>query len=151
MRVSRDAIDAVPAPIAAIPTTMSTAPTRRPSPVTGYRSSYPTVVIGVNAHRIASPNGVIDASGASRSASGQGEAPATSTVVATSTGGGDDPFAGAMLGYRRNRSYMPCVPIASDVDCEGGSGDGRVYTARVQVIGPDDYGLDRDGNGVGRQ
>ncbi|MFC6012981.1 hypothetical protein [Nocardia lasii] len=46
-------------------------------------------------------------------------------------------------------SYSPCLPIVSDVDCEGGSGNGPVYTGRVRVIGPDDYGLDRDGNGIG--
>ncbi|HSK56346.1 MAG TPA: hypothetical protein VK908_13895 [Jiangellales bacterium] len=46
-------------------------------------------------------------------------------------------------------SYDPCVPIASDVDCEGGSGDGPLYTGRVRVIGPDEYDLDRDGDGVG--
>jgi hypothetical protein len=41
------------------------------------------------------------------------------------------------------------VPIASDVDCEGGSGNGPVYTGTVQVIGQDEYGRDDDG-GVGR-
>ncbi|MET7770258.1 hypothetical protein [Nocardia sp. NPDC005366] len=46
-------------------------------------------------------------------------------------------------------SYTPCVPYASDVDCEGGGGNGPAYTGRVQVIGPDVYGLDRDGNGIG--
>ncbi|MFI2473493.1 hypothetical protein [Nocardia xishanensis] len=46
-------------------------------------------------------------------------------------------------------SYIPCLPIVSDVDCEGGSGNGPVYTGRVQVIGPDEYGLDRDGDGIG--
>jgi hypothetical protein len=46
-------------------------------------------------------------------------------------------------------SYDPCVPIVSDVDCAGGSGDGPVYTGRVNVIGPDEYDLDRDGDGVG--
>ena len=45
-------------------------------------------------------------------------------------------------------SYEPCVPIASDVDCEGGSGNGPAYTGRVSVIGPDEYDLDRDGDGV---
>jgi hypothetical protein len=42
-----------------------------------------------------------------------------------------------------------CVPIASDVDCGGGSGDGPAYfwgTARV--VGYDIYGLDRDGDGL---
>ncbi|NKY51452.1 hypothetical protein [Nocardia vermiculata] len=46
-------------------------------------------------------------------------------------------------------SYDPCVPITSDVDCAGGSGNGPEYTGRVRVIGPDEYGLDRDGNGIG--
>jgi hypothetical protein len=46
-------------------------------------------------------------------------------------------------------SYVPCVTIASDVDCEGGTGNGPAYTGRVQVIGPDEYDLDRDGNGIG--
>lgn len=45
-------------------------------------------------------------------------------------------------------SYDPCVPIVSDVDCEG-AGDGPVYTGPVRVVGPDEYGLDRDGNGLG--
>jgi len=43
-----------------------------------------------------------------------------------------------------------CVPIASDVDCAGGSGNGPVYVnGPVQVIGVDIYDLDRDGNGWG--
>ncbi|MGW5384315.1 hypothetical protein [Nocardia sp. NPDC003963] len=46
-------------------------------------------------------------------------------------------------------SYDPCVPITSDVDCAGGSGNGPAYTGRVRVIGPDEYDLDRDGNGIG--
>lgn len=42
-----------------------------------------------------------------------------------------------------------CVPAnVSDVDCAGGSGDGPAYTGRVNVVGPDVYGLDRDGDGV---
>jgi hypothetical protein len=41
------------------------------------------------------------------------------------------------------------VPYASDVDCAGGSGDGPEYTGTVSVIGPDVYGLDRDGDGIG--
>jgi len=43
-----------------------------------------------------------------------------------------------------------CVPICSDVDCEGGSGNGPCY-----VPGPfrhpdstDPYDLDRDGDGI---
>lgn len=42
-----------------------------------------------------------------------------------------------------------CVPIASDVDCEGGSGDGPAYVrGPLQVVGPDVYDLDRDGDGI---
>jgi hypothetical protein len=37
----------------------------------------------------------------------------------------------------------------SDYDCAGGSGNGPGYTGRVTVTGPDIYGLDRDGNGIG--
>jgi hypothetical protein len=47
-------------------------------------------------------------------------------------------------------NYEPCVPIASDVDCAGGSGNGPAYVqGPVRVIGVDIYDLDRDGNGVG--
>ena len=46
-------------------------------------------------------------------------------------------------------SYVPCLKIVSDYDCIGGSGNGPLYTGRVQVIGPDDYDLDRDGDGIG--
>jgi endonuclease YncB( thermonuclease family) len=38
-------------------------------------------------------------------------------------------------------------PNASDYDCEGGSGNGPLYTGRVQVVGKDVYGLDGDGIG----
>jgi hypothetical protein len=47
-------------------------------------------------------------------------------------------------------SYDPCLdPNASDYDCAGGSGDGPEYTGFVTVTGPDDYGLDSDGDGTG--
>ena len=43
-----------------------------------------------------------------------------------------------------------CVPAdASDVDCEGGEGDGPEYVGPVQVVGDDPYDLDRDGDGEG--
>ena len=43
-----------------------------------------------------------------------------------------------------------CVPIASDVDCEGGTGDGPAYVrGPVTVVGPDVYGLDHDNDGMG--
>lgn len=42
-----------------------------------------------------------------------------------------------------------CVPIASDVDCEGGSGDGPAYVrGPLRVVGEDVYDLDRDGDGI---
>jgi hypothetical protein len=47
-------------------------------------------------------------------------------------------------------SYEPCLdPNAGDYDCDGGSGDGPMYTGSVTVTGPDDYDLDRDGDGTG--
>lgn len=42
-----------------------------------------------------------------------------------------------------------CVPIASDVDCGGGSGNGPAYFyGTATVVGTDIYGLDRDGDGI---
>ncbi|GAB3171429.1 hypothetical protein GCM10027059_39720 [Myceligenerans halotolerans] len=47
-------------------------------------------------------------------------------------------------------NYSGCVPIASDVDCAGGSGNGPAYvTGPVRVTGTDIYGLDADGDGIG--
>ncbi|MFC6022807.1 G5 domain-containing protein [Plantactinospora solaniradicis] len=47
-------------------------------------------------------------------------------------------------------NYSGCVPIASDVDCAGGSGNGPAYVSGpVRVIGDDIYDLDRDGDGYG--
>lgn len=47
-------------------------------------------------------------------------------------------------------NYSGCVPIASDVDCAGGSGNGPAYVAGpVRVIGSDIYDLDRDSDGYG--
>jgi endonuclease YncB( thermonuclease family) len=40
-------------------------------------------------------------------------------------------------------------PGSSDYDCAGGSGNGPDYTGPVRVVGPDDFGLDADGDGVG--
>jgi hypothetical protein len=43
-----------------------------------------------------------------------------------------------------------CVPIASEVDCEGGNGNGPAYVrGPVNVVGEDIYGLDRNSDGVG--
>lgn len=41
-----------------------------------------------------------------------------------------------------------CVPISSDVDCAGGSGNGPAYFDGIaRVVGNDIYELDRDGDG----
>jgi len=50
-----------------------------------------------------------------------------------------------------NSNYSgACVPIASDVDCGGGSGNGPSYVyGTVRVVGNDVYGLDSDGDGYG--
>jgi hypothetical protein len=49
-------------------------------------------------------------------------------------------------------SYVgTCLPVdASDVDCAGGPGNGPVYATakRFQVVGPDVFDLDRDGDGI---
>ncbi|MGE2731720.1 hypothetical protein ACQI4F_19785 [Mycolicibacterium vaccae] len=43
-----------------------------------------------------------------------------------------------------------CVPIASDVDCAGGSGDGPAYVSGpVTVVGVDIYDLDRNSDTIG--
>ncbi|MEV1329880.1 G5 domain-containing protein [Micromonospora costi] len=58
------------------------------------------------------------------------------------------------VGTKQTRSCDPnysgvCVPIASDVDCAGGSGDGPKYVdGPLRVIGRDIYDLDRDGDGI---
>lgn len=47
-------------------------------------------------------------------------------------------------------NYSGCLdPSASDYDCEGGSGDGPLYTGTVEVLGEDHYGLDADADGIG--
>jgi hypothetical protein len=50
---------------------------------------------------------------------------------------------------RCDPNYSGCVPIASDVDCAGGTGNGPAYVdGPVDVIGTDIYELDRDHDGV---
>ncbi|MFK3981419.1 G5 domain-containing protein [Micromonospora sp. NPDC050397] len=57
---------------------------------------------------------------------------------------------GTKAASRCDPNYGGCVPIASDVDCAGGSGNGPAYvTGPVKVIGDDIYGLDNDGDGYG--
>jgi outer membrane biosynthesis protein TonB len=65
-------------------------------------------------------------------------APVTTPQPAADTSNCDPNYSGA------------CVPISTDVDCAGGSGNGPAYVrGPVRVIGSDIYGLDRDGDGYG--
>lgn len=49
-----------------------------------------------------------------------------------------------------NPNYSGCLKKnAGDYDCSSGSGDGPNYTGAVRVLGYDEYGLDRDGDGWG--
>lgn len=42
-----------------------------------------------------------------------------------------------------------CVPVADDVDCAGGGGNGPAYLqGTARVVGTDIYDLDRDGDGI---
>ena len=45
--------------------------------------------------------------------------------------------------------YSLCLPPASDYDCEGGSGDGPMYTGQVEITGSDPYDLDSDNDDIG--
>ena len=63
-------------------------------------------------------------------------APVTTTPVPTQTSSACNP------------NYSGCLKQnAGDYDCAGGSGDGPNYTGAVQVIGYDEFKLDRDGDG----
>ncbi|MCW2792245.1 MAG: hypothetical protein JWO76_1343 [Nocardioides sp.] len=55
------------------------------------------------------------------------------------------------LSARCDSNYAgACVPIASDVDCGGGSGNGPAYVySSVRIVGSDVYDLDADGDGYG--
>jgi micrococcal nuclease len=72
----------------------------------------------------------------------------TTTAATTSTGA--TPTTAAKAEEPCHPSYQgACVPVGvSDVDCAGGSGDGPYYVSRVTVVGHDEYGLDRDDDGV---
>ena len=80
---------------------------------------------------------------AEKQAEKQAETPAastekTTTKAAPAASGGCDP------------NYSGCVPVASDVDCAGGSGNGPAYVSGpVRVTGSDVYGLDADKDGLG--
>ncbi len=73
--------------------------------------------------------------------SGQAQGAPSSAAPARSSGGGC------------HASYQgTCIPAyVSDADCSGGSGDGphHVEEKNFRVVGPDEYGLDADRDGVG--
>ena len=59
------------------------------------------------------------------------------------------PVAVAPVGDCDSNYADACVPVASDVDCAGGSGNGPAYVAGpVRIVGSDIYDLDRDGDGI---
>jgi hypothetical protein len=57
--------------------------------------------------------------------------------------------AGVSSGACDERYQGACVPIASDVDCAGGRGNGPAYfRGPAAYEGSDPYGLDSDGDGI---
>ncbi|WP_433676990.1 G5 domain-containing protein [Microbacterium gorillae] len=76
---------------------------------------------------------------------------ASGTFVAPQTfvGDGGDPEEAVAESDGCDPNYAEaCVPIASDVDCAWGTGDGPAYLDGVaRVIGSDIYDLDRDNDG----
>jgi hypothetical protein len=103
----------------------------RTSPVQAATSATPVRTPATSASPASSPS--------SSAASSSAAAPPVTVMTTTQPAPVCDPnYSGA------------CVPIASDVDCAGGSGNGPAYVrGPVYVIGTDIYDLDRDGNGVG--
>jgi hypothetical protein len=80
-----------------------------------------------------------DQAAAAKAAADQAAAAAAAAKPAPAAQSGCDPnYAGA------------CVPVASDVDCAGGKGNGPAYVrGPVTVVGSDIYGLDNDHDGIG--
>lgn len=72
--------------------------------------------------------------------------PTTTTTTAppttTTTTAAPEPAPGGC-----DPNYTGCVPIASDVDCAGGSGNGPAYVdGPVSIVGSDIYDLDGNDN-----
>ena len=62
----------------------------------------------------------------------------------SANGGGDDTSSTGKC-----NGYSPCLPPASDYDCEGGGGDGPQYAqGPIRVTGSDPYELDSEGDGI---
>lgn len=85
--------------------------------------------------------------GATKTARASVSRTVTLRVKARSGGSGGS---GGSSGSQCTPGYSPCIPLVSDADCAGGSGDGPYYVdGPVSVTGSDPYDLDRDGDGVG--
>jgi hypothetical protein len=52
-------------------------------------------------------------------------------------------------GCHQSYSGACLYPFAGDYDCIGGMGDGPYFTGKVYVVGPDEFALDADGDGLG--
>ncbi|MEL5989693.1 G5 domain-containing protein [Microbacterium phosphatis] len=73
---------------------------------------------------------------------------ANGTYVAPPPPPAPAPVAGSAGGGCDSNYAEACVPIDSDVDCAGGSGNGPSYFGGVaRIVGTDVYDLDRDGDG----
>ena len=76
-------------------------------------------------------------------------APVAPVAQVTSIGTYDAPPPPPAVSSECDSNYADaCVPIASDVDCAWGSGNGPAYFDGVaRVVGVDIYDLDRNGDG----
>ena len=130
------------APTQAEQTTASTA-----TPITA--AAAPTTVAPTTAApTTAAPTTAAPTTAAPTTAAPTTAAPTTAapTTAAPTTAA---PTTAAPSGPKCDPNYSGCVPIASDVDCAGGSGDGPAYVeGPINVIGTDIYGLDRDKDGI---
>jgi micrococcal nuclease len=109
-------------------TTPKPTPTKRATPVPQPLAQVPAVAPAV---KTTTPKATAEKSKTTTSTK------TTPTKATTKAGGCDS-------------NYSGCVPVASDVDCEGGSGNGPAYVGGpVRVVGSDVYGLDADKDGLG--
>ncbi len=134
--------DRAAAPTQARRTTVSvTSPTTAAAPTTAApTTTTPTTVLTTAAPTTAAPTTAAPTTAAPTTAAPTTAAPTTAAPTTTST---------APSGPKCDPNYSGCVPIASDVDCAGGSGDGPAYVqGPINVIGTDIYGLDRDNDGI---
>ncbi|WP_345048437.1 hypothetical protein [Arthrobacter methylotrophus] len=100
------------------------------------------------ADRAAADKAAADAAAAQAQAQAQAKAKAAAQAAAAQAAAKQAAPA-APSGCDPNYAWA-CVPIASDVDCAGGKGNGPAYVrGPVKVIGTDIYGLDSDGDGIG--